>query len=96
MSRPVTHEKGSPGWRSRSISAAASARIVTRIGREPREKRARGDWIDAMSARKAVQSRIVETFGHYVEGSGPEPTDELLLTFVRAAIAEQRLVRRLR
>ncbi|KWT91980.1 hypothetical protein APY03_3093 [Variovorax sp. WDL1] len=43
-----------------------------------------------------MQARIVEAFGTYVNGSGPGPTDEDLLTFARLAIAEQRLARRLR
>ena len=63
---------------------------------EPREKKARNAWIAAMSARKAVQARIAEAFGRYVDGTGPGPTDEQLLTFARLAIAEQRLERRLR
>ncbi|VTU16856.1 hypothetical protein H6CHR_00627 [Variovorax sp. PBL-H6] len=43
-----------------------------------------------------MQARIVEAFGAYVNGSGPGPSDEELLTFARLAIAEQRLARRLR
>lgn len=97
MSKPVTHKKGIAAWRnSRSIRAARYARSSARTWREPREKKARGAWIAAMRVRKAMQARIAEAFGRYVDGSGPGPTDEELLSFARLAIAEQRLARRLR
>jgi hypothetical protein len=97
MSKPVTHKKSTAAWRSsRSIGAARYARSSSRTWREPREKNARDAWIAAMRVRKAMQARIVEAFGTYVNGAGPGPTDEELLTFARLAIAEQRLARRVR
>ena len=97
MSKSVTRNKSPAAWRSdRTNPAARYARASARSSVEPHEKKARSAWIAAMSARKAVQARIAEDFGRYVDGTGPGPTDEQLLTFARLAIAEQRLVRRLR
>ena len=97
MSKPVTHKMSSAASRShRSNGAPRYFRASARISMEPREKMARSAWIAAMDARKAVQARIAQAFGRYLDGSGPGPTDEQLLIFARLAIAEQRIELRLR
>lgn len=97
MSKPVTRKKRlAVGSRSRSIVAARHGRVSPRVSRDACEIKARGAWMAAKRVRKAVQARIVRAFRKYIEGAGPGPTDEELLTFARLAVAEHRLERRLR
>jgi hypothetical protein len=84
------------GSRSRSIVAARHGRVSVRASAEGCEIKARSAWMAGKRVRKAVQARIVVAFRQYIEGAGPGPTDEELLTFARLAVAERRLERRLR
>src|SRR5688572_15919487 len=47
------------------------------------------------SAREEAQSAIVRSFGSFIRGSGPGPTEEQLRQFAKLAADEQRRRRRL-
>lgn len=49
----------------------------------------------AKRSREAFQARLVERFGNFLRGSGPEPSDSDLRTFALLASAEHQLERRL-
>jgi hypothetical protein len=49
----------------------------------------------AANAREAVQAEIVQSFGSYLRGGGPAPTEEQIRQFAQLAADEQRRRRRL-
>jgi hypothetical protein len=49
----------------------------------------------AANAREAVQADIVRSFGSFLRGGGPAPTEEQLRQFAKLAVDEQRRRRRL-
>jgi hypothetical protein len=53
-------------------------------------------WLAAVQIRNAIQGRIVFAFRKQIEDGGPGPAEADLLLFARVAIAEQRLLHRLR
>lgn len=50
--------------------------------------------INATRLREAAQAQIVRSFSAHL-GGGPEPSDDELILFVRLAVSEMRLQRRL-